>query len=81
MTDLTKAVSRVVDVNGKQYVATFAQAGVSLREKGKRKEYGPVAWSLILLKGEQAAALAIVEERTTKRRAKRVSRGLLSVVR
>ena len=73
---MDRAISREVEIEGRTFIATFAHAGVSLREKGKRTEYGPVSWSLILLKGAQAAAQQTIAEKTTRRR---VSRGLLAV--
>lgn len=69
------------------HVARITGEGVYLRQKGKRKEYGPVSWGSILLKGAYLAAAAGVEKDvkgaiTIERgfgitRRKRVKRGLL----
>lgn len=64
-----------VMADGKLHVARMTPEGVYLREKGKRTEYGPVSWGLILLKGAQSEADASRKERHFTRR---VSRSLLS---
>jgi hypothetical protein len=67
---------RVQDGNRwKVYVARFASEGVYMREKGKRTEYGPTTWGVILLRGVQGAAIERIENKPARR--KRVSRNLL----
>ncbi|HEX5437163.1 MAG TPA: hypothetical protein VFW98_08385 [Gemmatimonadaceae bacterium] len=74
MTAMSKPVSREVIIDGRVYVATFAHAGVTLREKGKRTTYGPVSWGRILLDGARMMADEAIQERHARRK---VSRGLL----
>lgn len=52
----TKPIDRIVNVDGREYVATFAAAGVFLREKGKRTTYGPVPYSHIFMAGARMMA-------------------------
>lgn len=74
-TRLTKAVKRVVSTReGQDLVLTLSQAGVFVREKGRRTEYGPVPYGAILMR---AAQLTAHEE--TSRRRKKVSRNLLKL--
>lgn len=67
MTTMHKPLRREVIANGKVHIATLAQSGVTLREKGKRTTYGPVSWDRIWWDGVQLAA----EENLRERRARR----------
>lgn len=75
MTPLTDSLTReVVLHDGKARVVRIAPEGVYIREKGKRTEYGPVAWTWIELQGAKQAANAAMQERAATRAARRASR-------
>lgn len=63
-----------------EYVARITGEGVYLREKGHRKEFGPVSWGAILTKGAIMAAQEIraAKAATGTTRAKRVRRSVLA---
>lgn len=72
-TTLTKAVARLIERDG--LVVTLAPEGVYVREKGKRTQYGPLAYGRLLVKAAEVNAEAIRSERKSRK----VTRGLLSL--
>jgi len=76
-TRLTKPVARVVTTrDGEELVLTLSQAGIFIRPKGRRTEYGPVSYGSLLV---QAASTVAGTAPPRPRAAKRVSRNLLKL--
>jgi hypothetical protein len=79
-TRLTKAVKREVSTRRSgDLIITLTTSGIVLREKGRRKVYGPVDYGLVFLtavkqaikeREQEKAALKAARKTTTKRRRK-----------
>lgn len=75
MTNLTKNVRRTVTTkSGRELIVTFSPEGIYTREKGRRKQMGPVPWGWV---DTQAAKLVADAALADKKRRPRASRGLL----
>jgi hypothetical protein len=72
--EITRPVSRVVPG---RLVVTLTREGVYLRERGRRRAYGPVPYGILFLQAAREYADGVRAARRKKPR--RVSRGHLTV--
>lgn len=74
MTKLERGKKVRREIPGTKYgelVVTMTDAGLLLREKGRRTTYGPLDWSWLYLQGAKLLADQVRRERAAKRKARR----------
>lgn len=78
MIDFSKPVTRTAETEGgRELVVRLTTVGVLVREKGKRKWYGPLPWGHIYDRTARLTAEADMQERATTKRTRKATRNLL----
>lgn len=78
MTDLHKPVRRVTVIGTRQptaYVVTMDRAGLTLREKGRRKALDTIPWGKLEVVAAEITGRRIIAERKARRAERKLLRG------